>query len=255
MKKVLIIGLAVIVVGFGAVVLLDPLASLFSDYENPSVDVLPLDVAGVEAAGTEAVDAEDAVTRERFAQIVVSLFEEERVPREIFNDVPLGRWSNAYVASAVDRMIILPGDYGENLGADTPITREEAAVWMVRALGIATGGGTLGFFDAGSISYRASCMDACFFALSISRAIRIISFWAFWKLDRISASSIPKASKSSALEMAAETMVSGVFRSWLIFWKNSIFIRLRVSSTLFSAAKLCSRIFISITRWSVRRFL
>ena len=103
---------------------------------------------------------EDAVTREQFARLVVTLFEGPAETEEIFRDVPKYRWSNIYITAAVRRGIIIPEEYGENLGASYPITREEAAVWMVRALGVATDNGPLGFYDSHTITRRAEISTA-----------------------------------------------------------------------------------------------
>ena len=102
----------------------------------------------------------DAVTREQFARLVVALIEEPTETEEIFDDVPEGRWSNAYVTAAVRRGIIMPETYGVALGANEPITREEAAVWMIRGLGIGVDGTALGFADSGTITYRGEIATA-----------------------------------------------------------------------------------------------
>ena len=97
---------------------------------------------------------EEPVTREQFAALVIRLLEEPAEEDEFFDDVPLGQWSNRYVAAAVNRGIIFQRDYGDNLGANLPITRQEAAVWMVRALGIPVEEGTLVFNDRDEITHR-----------------------------------------------------------------------------------------------------
>jgi len=97
---------------------------------------------------------ENAVTREQFARLVIATLGESSTDIEdIFEDVPQNHWSNAYVTAAVRRGIFCPSEYGVQLGAGMPITREEAAVWMVRALGIEIGG-TLGFADTAAITHR-----------------------------------------------------------------------------------------------------
>ena len=104
---------------------------------------------------------EYAVTREQFARLVIASLETPAYTEAIFADVPVGRWSNVYITAAVNRGIILPRDYGENLGADLPITREEAAVWMVRALAVSfAGDGVPGFYDLDLITYRAEIAAA-----------------------------------------------------------------------------------------------
>jgi hypothetical protein len=104
---------------------------------------------------------ESAVTRDQFATLVVKLLEPEPTETEaIFNDVPVGSWSNAWVTAAVRRGIIIPSEYGEQLGATEPITREEAAVWMVRGLGVDIGAGVPNFADSDSITYKAEIAAA-----------------------------------------------------------------------------------------------
>jgi hypothetical protein len=104
---------------------------------------------------------EASVTREQFATLVVKLLQPEPTENEaIFKDVPAGSWANAWVTAAVRRGIVIPGEYGESLGAAEPITREEAAVWMVRGLGVDIGSGTPGFTDSGFITYKAEIAAA-----------------------------------------------------------------------------------------------
>ena len=67
--------------------------------------------------------------------------------------MPESRWSNVCVAAAVRRNIIFPSEIGQILGANEPITREEATVWMVRALGIELGGEPLEFADRNLITF------------------------------------------------------------------------------------------------------
>ncbi|MDR2167707.1 MAG: S-layer homology domain-containing protein [Clostridiales bacterium] len=95
---------------------------------------------------------EDAVTREQFARLVVALLDEPSEREDIFEDVPLDRWSNPYITTAVRRGIIFTSEYGEELGANEAITRQEAAVWMVRAIGVFTEG-SLDFNDIDEITF------------------------------------------------------------------------------------------------------
>lgn len=77
---------------------------------------------------------EEPVTREHFASLLVNIFEAPSETVAIFNDVPVSHWSNAAIATAVERGIII--QEGMSLGASEPISREEAAVWVVRALNL-----------------------------------------------------------------------------------------------------------------------
>jgi hypothetical protein len=74
------------------------------------------------------------VTRADFARFVVEMFEDPDDTLDIFDDVPANSRDNRWVAAAVRLGIIIPGEYGASLGADEPITRDEAAVWMLRAI-------------------------------------------------------------------------------------------------------------------------
>ena len=103
---------------------------------------------------------DEAVTREQFARLIIVQVEEPTQTEEIFADVPLGSWSNVYVTAAINRGIILPEAYGVNLGANEPITRQEAAVWMVRALGIDADNEEPNFNDVSDITYLAEIAAA-----------------------------------------------------------------------------------------------
>jgi len=94
---------------------------------------------------------EEAVTREQFITLVIQLLEQPTERSETFDDVPLGHWSNAYFAAAVNRGIILPVNYGANIRPSEPITRQDATVWMIRALGVHAGNATPTFYDTEEI--------------------------------------------------------------------------------------------------------
>jgi len=87
---------------------------------------------------------ENSVTRAEFTVMLIRALESPfpTETRAIFNDVPLPvdptrrdeGWANTAVTAAVKRGVIIPAEFGANLGADVIITRHEAAIWTVRAL-------------------------------------------------------------------------------------------------------------------------
>ncbi|NPV71697.1 MAG: hypothetical protein HPY55_13815 [Firmicutes bacterium] len=87
---------------------------------------------------------EDTVTRAQFVKMAVKAagIEEPRggaAPGGAsgvmvgFTDVPAGAWYWSYLEASVGHGIVVPGDYGGVFGADTPITRREVAIMLVRA--------------------------------------------------------------------------------------------------------------------------
>lgn len=77
------------------------------------------------------------ITREEFIKmLVVALGEEVQLQwdTQTFSDVGPERWSHGYIETAVHRGILIPSDYGNSFIPETPITRQEIAVMIVRAL-------------------------------------------------------------------------------------------------------------------------
>ena len=104
---------------------------------------------------------ETPVTREQFARLVVGLLEAAPDAAEaIFSDVSVTGWSNVWVTAAVRRGIIIADEYGEELGAGEPISREEAAVWMIRAIGVGLEDGETGFNDNNALTHKAEIKAA-----------------------------------------------------------------------------------------------
>lgn len=80
------------------------------------------------------------ITREEFTKIlVVALGEELTVPEKAdsFKDVPSNRWSHGFIEKAVEEGIISPKEYSGYFNPKAPITRQEMAIMIVRALGLA----------------------------------------------------------------------------------------------------------------------
>ncbi|WP_256760478.1 S-layer homology domain-containing protein [Cohnella sp. WQ 127256] len=75
------------------------------------------------------------VTREEFLKMLVEL---RKLPKEssavLFNDVKPERWSVPYIAAGLTNGILLLADFPDGFKPSQPITRNEMAVWIVRAL-------------------------------------------------------------------------------------------------------------------------
>jgi len=103
----------------------------------------------------------EPITLEQFATLVVGVLGADATHGyEIFEDVPINRWSNANITTAVIRGIIVPNEHGNVLGADSAITREISALWMVRALGIAVTDTQTTFNDNHDITHRSEIATA-----------------------------------------------------------------------------------------------
>lgn len=75
------------------------------------------------------------VTREEFIKMLVeSLKLEKTTTTSIFEDVPETRWSNPYIATAIEQGIIIPDENGDRFSPNTPITRFDMALAVGRAL-------------------------------------------------------------------------------------------------------------------------
>ncbi|MBQ2941012.1 MAG: S-layer homology domain-containing protein [Clostridia bacterium] len=107
----------------------------------------------ISGMGDGSFAPDDFVTREQFLKmlmIATSDSANERIAYEKpnmsellyekspFGDVDTGRWSYFYIREAVGS-IILPEEYGDNFEPVKDITREEAAVWIARALNLSEG--------------------------------------------------------------------------------------------------------------------
>lgn len=103
---------------------------------------------------------EKTISRAEFIRLVISLLETPRETQEIFKDIPETDWANPWVAAAVRRGVIIPEEYGAELGVHQPITREEAVVWMVRMAGEPEHTGELTFSDNDSIGHQGEIASA-----------------------------------------------------------------------------------------------
>ncbi|MBR6719748.1 MAG: S-layer homology domain-containing protein [Clostridia bacterium] len=130
--------------------------AMFSDTEGhwAAADIEFLAMEGViNGMGDGNFVPDEFVTREQFLKmlmIVTSDSANERLAYEKpntsellyekspFADVDAGRWSYFYIREAVGN-IILSEEYGEKFEPVKDITREEAAVWIARALNLSEG--------------------------------------------------------------------------------------------------------------------
>ncbi|WP_026478746.1 glycosyl hydrolase family 18 protein [Alkaliphilus transvaalensis] len=79
------------------------------------------------------------ITREEFTKILIAALGEEievYVGSNSFQDVKPSNWSYHYVEKAVEKGILLPEEYQFILKPNTPITRQEMATMIIRALNI-----------------------------------------------------------------------------------------------------------------------
>lgn len=75
------------------------------------------------------------VTREEFLKMLVELRKLPKVSSAVpFNDVKPERWSVPYIAAGLTNGILLLADFPDGFKPSQPITRNEMAVWIVRAL-------------------------------------------------------------------------------------------------------------------------
>ena len=152
MKKFVVMLLVMIlgftIPGFGA---------MFSDVDvnhwaEKSITTLVAEGV-VKGMGNGKYEPESFITREQFLKMLLIISSETAgdrtyfealspLPYEVeipFTDVDKDRWSARHIASAVEKGIILAEEYGEKFVPITNITREEAAVWIARALKLEAG--------------------------------------------------------------------------------------------------------------------
>ncbi len=130
--------------------------ALFTDTEGHWAEsyINTLTTEGVISGMGDGIFAPDnMVTREQFLKMLLIATAEntsERlafenspklnliIEKTPFSDVSVDRWSYYYIREAAGS-IILKEDYGDTFEPVRDITREEAAVWMARALGLTEG--------------------------------------------------------------------------------------------------------------------
>ncbi|NIK80546.1 alpha-tubulin suppressor-like RCC1 family protein [Paenibacillus castaneae] len=100
------------------------------------------------------------VTREEFVKMLVeSLKLEKTTTTSIFKDVPETRWSNPFIATAIEHGILSPDEIGDTFSPTALITRFEMAVAVGRALGL-TGQADLYFSDEALITTNRELVSA-----------------------------------------------------------------------------------------------
>ncbi len=112
--------------------------SLFKDTKNHWGEkyITLLSLEGVIDGKTkDTFDPNGLVTREQFIKMLMTSFRDVDTTADgelLYKDVPLDRWSAPYIDDAY-YFSILEKD-SQNFYPDTPITREQCAIWTVRAL-------------------------------------------------------------------------------------------------------------------------
>ncbi len=93
---------------------------------------------------------EKTITRAEFAAVLVKAFQLENKNGKVFADTA-AHWAKDYIAAAAANGLV-SGYAGGNFGPDDLITREQMAVMIVKAAGLAPAAGAPGFADSEAIS-------------------------------------------------------------------------------------------------------
>ncbi len=151
MKKIMALALVLVLC-----LQMSSFAEMFSDTEGHWAEsyIETLATEGViNGMGDGSFEPDSFVTREQFLKMLMIVTAEcanERlafenppklnliIEKSPFSDVDTARWSYYYISQAYGR-IISGEEYGENFEPIKDITREEAAVWMARALNLEEG--------------------------------------------------------------------------------------------------------------------
>jgi SpoIID/LytB domain protein len=79
----------------------------------------------------------NAVTKAQFSKIIINSLGYERVfNQQTFMDVPKDDWANPYVEAAIQNGLLLKDEVGPSFHSNIPISREEMAVMIGRALSL-----------------------------------------------------------------------------------------------------------------------
>lgn len=94
----------------------------------------------------------ESVTREQFIKLLVeALHWSHSIATSAFSDVTADRWSNTYVAAAIEHGAIVPSEVGSFLNPTQPLTRNEMAVMVARSLTLSGVSAHSGFVDQDQI--------------------------------------------------------------------------------------------------------
>ncbi len=93
---------------------------------------------------------ENRITRAEFVAVLVKAFQIESNGGKVFTDTA-AHWARDYIAAAAAKGLV-SGYAGGNFGPDDPVTREQMAVMIVKAAGLAPAAGAPGFADSADIS-------------------------------------------------------------------------------------------------------
>ncbi|MEI4830232.1 S-layer homology domain-containing protein [Bacillus sp. FJAT-53711] len=89
----------------------------------------------ISGKGNRIFGPEDRLTREQFLTMIVRQQKYKLVEgKETFQDVPVNKWSNVYIETALKESIIDQKDYGVTFNPEQEITREEMALITAKVL-------------------------------------------------------------------------------------------------------------------------
>jgi cell division septation protein DedD len=135
------VALFVMIIGFGTLIVLFTNGFFNDDKDNANYNL----TTSNNNTGSQYIPSpiifsnlpDLPITRIQFLSYVIrTLNYTPNATEEIFDDVPLGNTSNAWVTEAVNRGIIIPSEYGATINVYSPVRHEEAVAWIMRALGI-----------------------------------------------------------------------------------------------------------------------
>ena len=160
MKKVFAISLALIMM-----IALIPTAmaqSMFTDMDGhwAQATVEELANAGViNGMGDGTYAPENPVTRSQFIKLLTVAVKVDSQTAEIPFADAAAHWSASYVAAGLASGILVASDYNGAFAPDQEITRDEAALWISRALKL-TGEGAPDFTDVADITNKTAVYQA-----------------------------------------------------------------------------------------------
>ena len=160
MKKFLAISLAIVMMI--ALVPTVMAESMFTDMEGhwAQATVEELAAAGViNGMGDGTYAPENPVTRSQFIKLLTVAAKVDGEKAEIPFEDAKAHWSNRYVAAGLASGILVAADYQGAFEPDKEITRDEAALWISRALKL-TGEGTPDFTDVADIANKTAVYQA-----------------------------------------------------------------------------------------------
>ena len=160
MKRVIAISLALLLLG--ALIPTAMAAGMFTDMEGhwAQATVEELAAAGViNGMGDGTYAPENPVTRSQFIKLLTVAVKVDDQTAEIPFEDAKAHWSAKNVAAGLASGILVASDYPGAFAPDQEITRDEAALWIARALKL-SGEGTPDFTDAAAIANQTAVYQA-----------------------------------------------------------------------------------------------